>query len=330
MGTAMMGTGEATGDRRAILAAEEAIANPLLDDVTLRGARGLLLSITGGRDLTLYEVDEAASRVREEVDPDCNIIVGATFDESLGDRVRVSIVASGMRRAAEQAAAAPAPAQSAPVMPKPSPASANNAQLPPASVRMMPPQQHYGGPPLSQHHHAAASSPPAPGEDIHRRLTEAIGAVPSQGPVTSPSPQGSYDAPRPRENWAAPNNVLIEEGFTPPAHRAPQAFAYQAAPAEPSQSGGYPAQGFEPQPPAEVRRAQRRLPSVEDFPAVGQREWHARQQGTVAQPTEEPRKSGFFGRLTGMGKKAAPAPDGLQTSNDSEAPLPVFFGRERR
>ncbi len=101
MGTAMMGTGEATGDRRAILAAEEAISNPLLDEVSLKGARGLLLSITGGRDLTLYEVDEAASRVRQEVDAEANIIVGATFDDSLGDRVRVSIVASGMGRITE-------------------------------------------------------------------------------------------------------------------------------------------------------------------------------------------------------------------------------------
>ena len=102
MGTAMMGTGEATGERRAVLAAEEAIANPLLDDVTLKGARGLLLSISGGRDMTLYEVDEAASRVRQEVDPEANIIVGATFDEQLGDRLRVSIVASGMNRMSEQ------------------------------------------------------------------------------------------------------------------------------------------------------------------------------------------------------------------------------------
>ena len=102
MGTAMMGTGEATGERRAVLAAEEAIANPLLDDVTLKGARGLLLSISGGSDMTLYEVDEAASRVRQEVDPEANIVVGATFDEQLGDRIRVSIVASGMNRMSEQ------------------------------------------------------------------------------------------------------------------------------------------------------------------------------------------------------------------------------------
>jgi cell division protein FtsZ len=98
MGTAMMGTGEASGEQRAIVASEEAIVIPLLDDITLKGARSLLLSITGGPDLTLWEVDEAANRVRQEVDPDANIIVGATFDESLGDRVRVSIVASGMAR----------------------------------------------------------------------------------------------------------------------------------------------------------------------------------------------------------------------------------------
>jgi cell division protein FtsZ len=102
MGTAMMGTGEASGEQRAIVASEEAIVNPLLDDTSLKGAKSLLLSITGGRDLTLWEVDEAANRVRQEADPDANIIVGATFDEALGDRVRVSIVASGMSRSQYQ------------------------------------------------------------------------------------------------------------------------------------------------------------------------------------------------------------------------------------
>jgi cell division protein FtsZ len=82
MGKAMMGTGEATGENRANLAAEAAIANPLLDEVSMKGARGLLISITGGHDLTLYEVDEAASRIRQEVDEDANIILGATFDSS--------------------------------------------------------------------------------------------------------------------------------------------------------------------------------------------------------------------------------------------------------
>ena len=96
MGKAMMGTGEASGDRRAVLAAEAAIANPLLDEVSMKGARGLLISITGGNDLTLYEVDEAASRIRQEVDEEANIILGATFDQSLDGVVRVSVVATGI------------------------------------------------------------------------------------------------------------------------------------------------------------------------------------------------------------------------------------------
>ena len=96
MGKAMMGTGESSGERRAIEAAEAAIANPLLDEVSMRGARGLLISITGGNDLTLFEVDEAATRIREEVDPDANIILGATFDDSLDGSIRVSVVATGI------------------------------------------------------------------------------------------------------------------------------------------------------------------------------------------------------------------------------------------
>ena len=96
MGKAMMGTGEASGDNRAILAAEAAIANPLLDEVSMKGARGLLISITGGSDLTLYEVDEAASRIRQEVDEDANIILGATFDDALTGLIRVSVVATGI------------------------------------------------------------------------------------------------------------------------------------------------------------------------------------------------------------------------------------------
>jgi cell division protein FtsZ len=96
MGKAMMGTGEASGDKRALTAAEAAIANPLIDDSSMKGAKGLLISITGGKDLTLFEVDEAATRIREEVDQDANIIVGATFDEALDGLIRVSVVATGI------------------------------------------------------------------------------------------------------------------------------------------------------------------------------------------------------------------------------------------
>ncbi len=96
MGKAMMGTGEASGERRAIDAAEAAISNPLLDDVSMKGARGVLINITGGLDMTLFEVDEAANRIRDEVDPDANIIFGSTFDQELDGRMRVSVVATGI------------------------------------------------------------------------------------------------------------------------------------------------------------------------------------------------------------------------------------------
>jgi cell division protein FtsZ len=96
MGKAMMGTGEATGEDRAIKAAEKAIANPLLDEISLKGARGVLINITGGLDMTLFELDEAANRIREEVDPEANIIVGSTLDASMEDVLRVSVVATGI------------------------------------------------------------------------------------------------------------------------------------------------------------------------------------------------------------------------------------------
>jgi cell division protein FtsZ len=135
MGKAMMGTGEAEGENRAIEAAEKAIANPLLDEISLRGAKGVLINITGGHDLTLFELDEAANRIREEVDPEANIIVGSTLDENLGGVMRVSVVATGIdavdvntdmpvpRRSMSrplsteqhEAAVAPAPAAPAPV-----------------------------------------------------------------------------------------------------------------------------------------------------------------------------------------------------------------------
>jgi cell division protein FtsZ len=102
MGKAMMGTGESQGEKRALTAAQAAINNPLLDDVSMKGARGLLISITGGRDMKLYEVDEAATRIREEVDSEANIIVGATFDESLEGTVRVSVVATGIDKPISQ------------------------------------------------------------------------------------------------------------------------------------------------------------------------------------------------------------------------------------
>jgi cell division protein FtsZ len=101
MGKAMMGTGEAEGEKRALDAAEAAINNPLLEDISMKGARGVLINITGGMDMTLFEVDEAANRIRDEVDPDANIIFGSTFDDKLEGKMRVSVVATGIEAASQ-------------------------------------------------------------------------------------------------------------------------------------------------------------------------------------------------------------------------------------
>ena len=334
MGTAMMGTGEATGERRAILAAEEAIANPLLDDVTLKGAKGLLLSITGGRDLTLYEVDEAASRVRQEVDPDANIIVGATFDDNLGDRIRVSIVASGMGRAAELA--------------RPQVTNSPAAMLTPLNTANAQPQQSQPAsqPVGKQSFPLHQGQPAAPVqysvEDIQRRLSAAV----QSAPTMSQAPAG-YGAPpvagQNRDTWRAPNNVSIEEGFAligvGTHHAAVSPSHVQQAPLQSVPLQSY-AQGFQAQAPVEAPRSSRRMPAVEDFPAVGQRDWQGKQpfkNSAQESPAAESRKTGFFGRISGMARKPAEANkvtasgsvDSMHT-HDADAPLPVFFGRERR
>ena len=127
MGKAMMGTGEASGDDRAVQAAEKAIANPLLDEISLNGAKGVLINITGGYDLTLFELDEAANIIREKVDPDANIIVGSTLDTSMEGTLRVSVVATGIDVAvakadapvARRSMAAPLPSQFTAPAPEP-------------------------------------------------------------------------------------------------------------------------------------------------------------------------------------------------------------------
>jgi cell division protein FtsZ len=144
MGKAMMGTGEAEGENRAIVAAEAAINNPLLEDTSMAGARGLLINITGGEDLTLFEVDQAANRIRAEVDEDANVIFGSAVDESLAGRIRVSVVATGIdsHKLAEQprpklvavgGGAGPAP-QPVPVRTVASPAPASGAMMASAAV----------------------------------------------------------------------------------------------------------------------------------------------------------------------------------------------------
>jgi cell division protein FtsZ len=249
MGKAMMGTGEASGDKRALTAAEAAIANPLIDDSSMKGARGLLISITGGKDLTLFEVDEAATRIREEVDQDANIIVGATFDEALDGLIRVSVVATGIEQA--QIARASAPAQVAtPVVAGP-PAASNGApesRLADLTARLRADNQRLAERAAKLEQQAAstqgASSSAAPARHaspveraalaaIAAAVTDAPGApVPAPGPV-QPASYGDVtvraiaqkpslfpdhsEAPR-----AAAEEPAAPETFIPPAaERAP-------------------------------------------------------------------------------------------------------------
>ena len=194
MGKAMMGTGEATGDKRALTAAEAAIANPLIDDSSMKGARGLLISITGGRDLTLFEVDEAATRIREEVDQDANIIVGATFDETLDGIIRVSVVATGIEQAliSRNTGNSPAPA---PALVSPSnsnsPADSRLAELTARlradNARLAERAQKFEG-----SHPAAQPAPSAPqqrpGNTVERAALAAIAAAVAPEAPSAPAP----------------------------------------------------------------------------------------------------------------------------------------------
>jgi cell division protein FtsZ len=297
MGSAVMGTGEASGENRASAAAEEAVANPLLDDVSLKGAKGLLLSITGGSDLTLYEVDEAASRVRQEVDPEANIIVGATFDDNLGDRVRVSIVASGMTRISE------------------TPGAGNPAEMRMPQAPKRPAMQPMPGLPGADP--MPARYPEPIDHDLHQRLTDAIGYNNEQRgynneqrmqPTLQPQAHQPHHAPR--EPWRAPGDVVIEEGFSHMTWLGHQPAHAQAPPHEvPPQVG----QQFTPAPPIDVRRTRRRMPDVEDFPPLAQREYHAK-AGYGSEPPpideagydadDEPRR-GLLQRIMGRARREA-------------------------
>ncbi len=190
MGKAMMGTGEASGDRRAVQAAEAAIANPLLDEVSMKGARGLLISITGGNDLTLYEVDEAASRIRQEVDEEANIILGATFDSALDGVVRVSVVATGIDQAVTEVHE-PSASQMriieaqqrlrSQANPRPAPAPAPIAAEAPAEV--------YAAAPVAQHHDEVEIRPAAPRSVAYAEPAPAYVEEPMQREFFAPAPE---------------------------------------------------------------------------------------------------------------------------------------------
>ncbi|MBR0825900.1 cell division protein FtsZ [Bradyrhizobium manausense] len=240
MGKAMMGTGEASGDKRALTAAEAAIANPLIDDSSMKGAKGLLISITGGKDLTLFEVDEAATRIREEVDQDANIIVGATFDEALDGLIRVSVVATGIEQAAiarnSQATSTPVAAVAAPPQ---APAAVAETRLADLTARLRADNQRLAeraqkleaqGAPAALAPVAAAPVA-APRANVERAALAAIAAavapdVPQAHAPLQPASYGDVTVrpiaqkptlfPEPEAAPVAMNEPMMPETFIPP------------------------------------------------------------------------------------------------------------------
>jgi cell division protein FtsZ len=280
MGKAMMGTGEASGDKRAIEAAEKAIANPLLDDVNMRGARGLLISITGGRDMTLFEVDEAASRVREEVEADANIIFGATFDEGLEGIIRVSVVATGIEQERAQEQVAPPTAGMAELSRRlksvgaPTPIVATAAAQATLAHAQPQPQiiQTQQQQPVSQPQQRRLPDYALEGLEQELAIQPAQQRL-QQRPVEQPAANRAAAQPRPagdpgvRIGPFRPDPSLIQA--RPSDHEIEQTRAHDAARAHAAAANYIPPAAERPD------SLQPRMPRVEDFPPVAQRQLRA-------------------------------------------------------
>lgn len=290
MGRAMMGTGEASGEGRAMAAAEAAIANPLLDETSMKGAQGLLISITGGRDLTLFEVDEAATRIREEVDPDANIILGATFDEELEGLIRVSVVATGIDRAASEVAARNAdfrslskpvvrPSAAVPVQPQAQPVAVAPQPQPvaqPQPVLQQPVVQQPVVDPIAEAIRASE-------ESLEREL-----AIPTSRPVQAQPVAQVQEEPRLQNRlFSAPAEAPVVQRVAPVQQPVQQAVPVLQQRVEPAA----PIIRQEPQ--------TMRMPKIEDFPPVVQAEIdHRSAQQPVATHSEERGPMGLLKRLT--------------------------------
>jgi cell division protein FtsZ len=300
MGKAMMGTGESDGENRALEAAEKAIANPLLDEISLRGARGVLINVTGGYDLTLFELDEAANRIREEVDPEANIIVGSTLDTDMEGQMRVSVVATGIDAAERQ------------------------------EDTPMPSRQFYAT------GSAVAASKPAPApEAAPAPVAEPVQAEePVEDTAPEPSLFESFDA---GADYAAEPEVSAEDDVPAPAYQpAPAASAPAPAPQQrptpvasaAEEQQGYvapkPAAGGSPTPEALARL---RAAIQRDAPRAPQAAPVAQQQ-PQGQPAEHGQKRGFginslINRMTGTPEEGAAPVERRQPNMGSAAPTPL-------
>ncbi len=318
MGKAMMGTGEATGEKRALTAAEAAIANPLIDDSSMKGARGLLISITGGKDLTLFEVDEAATRIREEVDQDANIIVGATFDETLDGIIRVSVVATGIEQALiSRNAALPAgtvtPAVAAPGTPDGRAdltarlradnqrAVAVTAQAPDA------PRPAQAAPGAAQR---------APSNNVERAALAAIAAA-----VGPESTQLAQTPVQPASYGDVTVRPIAQKPSLFPDHEAMRVEAHEPAPQ----------QTFIPQPAERPPLRAPRMPKFEELPMPAQNEIRqARGEGEEDHPQKV--RMSLLQRLAnvGLGRRdeETEPPIAARASGPSMAPMPPLPDRK--
>src|SRR5262245_2062788 len=326
MGKAMMGTGEAEGQDRARVAAESAISNPLLEEHSMKGARGVLINITGGLDMTLHEVDEAANRIREEVDPDANIIFGSTFDATMQGRMRVSVVATGIAAMAAQqpapnylsldmnrpiqtgqpalsrpaapvgrvampAAAAPMPA--APVVPAAPPIAMPTAPMPAAAQAA--PQPVSMAPPVAAPMATPMATPVAP------PMAPPIAAEAPAMPVMATAPAPMVEAPPVAPFMEAPVAPVVAPDLVPVAPPAPVAVA-PAAPQRPL-----------------VDENDWRVSRPAARPAVRAGEPVARP--VAARPASESRSPNLFQRITGA--FASPKPLTPAASAPAPAELPA-------
>ena len=294
MGKAMMGTGEASGEGRAMAAAEAAIANPLLDETSMKGARGLLISITGGRDLTLFEVDEAATRIREEVDQDANIILGATFDEALEGVIRVSVVATGIDKASV------------------------DISSPPIQIRQQPK-------PVARPAAPVIESRPAP-QPMPEPVRQEFRAADPVAEAIRMAEMGMTDmATRtaPADDFR-PASKLFQ---APPAQPAPvQAAPVQpapvyAAPAQPVPVQHAPMQPLHREPAPAPSALQPRMPRVEDFPPQVKAEVEAAQNVNRHVEHEERGPMGLLKRLTNGLSRREEEPARLQPAQPREPKL---------
>jgi cell division protein FtsZ len=338
MGKAMMGTGEAEGQDRSRVAAESAISNPLLEDHSMKGARGVLINITGGLDMTLHEVDEAANRIREEVDPDANIIFGSTFDATMQGRMRVSVVATGI---AALAAQQPTPNYLSLDMNRPAQTGQPALSRPPAPPvgRVVMPAAAAAPAPV------APVPPPAPAITPVAPSIAAAASAPSVAPAPAPAvvqapPAPAAEAPPvqvtpavPEAPAAAPAPVAVQPAPAPVA--PPVAPAPVPAPAP---AAAAPAPAPTPAP----------TPTPQQKPMVGEDDWRvtrpspplrpavrSTEHGTrpvVARPAaSENRVPNLFQRITGAfatAKPAAPAapahvePTASRPAPDNVVPAP--------